>query len=344
MGAAIVSAVRAGLPVRAASEDPSVPEGREPHPREPGSEALPGRVLGTGARGVRRVAELTGVDRAIEAGAEEAIVRAAESPAVERAFARILQGPAVEEAVARAVQSPAVERAILEALDSEMVDRVWGRLLDSDEAQRLVERIAEAPEVRAAIAAQGVGLLGDLGRQLSRATRGFDDVVERVVRAVLRQPARTERTQSVGLATRAVALAVDAGILNAGFLLVSAIVAFLISALSGGTDQVSAEAIVAGGAAWLVAGSVYLLTFWSSVGQTPGMRFVRIHLEADGEPRIGRRPAVRRLYGAALCVLTLGLGFLGVLFSERRRGLHDRIAGTDVVYDEARRGARNSIR
>ena len=89
-------------------------------PRRGGLEPLPGRVLGTGARGVRRVAELTGVDRAIEAGAEEAIVRAAESPAVERAFARILEGPAVEEAVARAVQIPAVERAILEALDSEM--------------------------------------------------------------------------------------------------------------------------------------------------------------------------------------------------------------------------------
>ena len=316
-----------------------MPERREPRPRESGSEPLPGRVLGTGARGVRRVAELTGVDRAVEAGAEEAIVRAAESPAVERAFARILEGPMVEEAVARAVQSPAVERAIIEVLDSEMLDHVWDRLLDSDEAQRLIERIAEAPEVRAAITAQGVGLLGDLGRQVGRATRGFDDVVERVVRAVLRRPARTERTQSVGLATRLVALAVDVGILNAGFFVVSAIVAFVISALSGGTDQVSGQAIAVGGSAWLLAGSVYLLTFWSSVGQTPGMRFVGIHLEADGERRIGRRRAVRRLCGVALCVLTLGLGFLGVLFSDRRRGLHDRIAGTDVLYDEpGRRG------
>ena len=311
-----------------------MPERREPRPPESGPEALPGRVLGTGARGVRRVAELTGVDRAIEAGAEEAIVRAAESPAVERAFARILAGPAVEEAVTRAVQSPAVERAILEALDSEMVDHVWDRLLDSDETQRLIERIAEAPEVRAAITAQGVGLLTDLGRQVGRATRGLDDVVERVVRAVLRRPARTEPTQAVGLATRAVALAVDVGILNAGFFVVGAIVAFLISAISGGTDQVSDQAVAVGGVAWLLAGSVYLLTFWSTVGQTPGMRFVGIHLEADGEVRIGKRRAIRRLWGVVLCVLTLGLGFLGVLFSDRRRGLHDRIAGTDVLYDE----------
>ena len=310
-----------------------MPESREPPFRESGSEPLPGRVIGTGARGVRRVAELTGVDRAVEAGAEEAIVRAAESPAVERAFARILEGPLVEEAVARAVQSPAVERAILEVLDSEMVDHVWDRLLDSDETQRLIERIAEAPEVRAAITAQGMGLIEDLGRQVGRATRGLDDIVERVVRAVLRRPARTERTQAVGLATRFVALVVDVGILNAGFFVVSAIVALLISSLSSGTDQVSGQAVAVGGVTWLLAGSVYLLTFWSSVGQTPGMRFVDIHLEADGERRIGRRRAVRRLWGVALCVLTLGLGFLGVLFSERRRGLHDRIARTDVVYD-----------
>jgi uncharacterized RDD family membrane protein YckC len=283
---------------------------------------------------VRRVAELTGVNRAIETGTEEAIVRAAESPAVERAFARIMEGPAIEEAVARAVQSPAVERAVLEALDSEMVDHVWTRLLDSDEAQRLVERIAEAPEVRAAIAAQGMGLLEDLGRQVGRATRGVDDLVERVVRAVLRQQTRTERTQFVGLATRVVALAVDVGILNAGFFVVSAIVALLISAFSGGTDQVSGQAVAVGGVAWLLAGSLYLFTFWSSVGQTPGMRFVGIRLEADAKRGIGRRRAVRRLYGVALCVLTLGLGFLGVLFSDRRRGLHDRVAGTDVLYDQ----------
>ena len=328
------------LPVRHASKDPSVPERREPRPPEWGSAPLPGRVLGSGARGVRRVAELTGVDRAIQAGAEEAMVRAAESPAVERAIARILEGRAVEDAVAQAVQSPAVERAVLEALDSEMVDRIWDRLLESDEAQRLVERIAEAPEVRAAIAAQGMGLLEDLGRQVGRATRGFDDIVERVVLAVLRRPSRIERTQAVGLATRLVALAVDVGILNAAFFVVSALVALLISAFSGGTDQVSGEAIAAGGAAWLLASSVFLLTFWSSVGQTPGMRFVGIYLEADGERRIGRRAAVRRLYGVALCVLTLGFGFLGVLFSERRRGLHDRIAGTDVLYDEVGRRAR----
>jgi len=34
--------------------------------------------------------------------------------------------------------------------------------------------------------------------------------------------------------------------------------------------------------------------------------------------------------------LTLGLGFLGIVFGEQRRGWEDRFAGTDVLYDERR--------
>jgi hypothetical protein len=36
--------------------------------------------------------------------------------------------------------------------------------------------------------------------------------------------------------------------------------------------------------------------------------------------------------GTWLAAIPLGAGFLGVLFSEQRHGLQDRIAGTDVVY------------
>src|SRR5437764_5727493 len=110
------------------------PPGREP--RGPGapeparrSLPLPARLLGGGARGARRVAQVTGVERTVEAVTEEAILRAVESPAVERALARVLKGPVVEEAMQDAVSSAAVERALTDALDSELVDNVWRRLL-----------------------------------------------------------------------------------------------------------------------------------------------------------------------------------------------------------------------
>ena len=125
---------------------------------------LSARLLGAGVRGARTVGRATGIDKAVEVAAEEAIVTAVESEAVERAMVRVLEGPVVEEAVQGALESDAVKRAILEAMDSELVDEVWRRLLASEEAQQLVERIAGAPEVRAAISAQGVGLIEDIGR------------------------------------------------------------------------------------------------------------------------------------------------------------------------------------
>src|SRR5207247_10023132 len=141
----------------------------------------------------------SGVERADRAASEQAIVRAVASPAVERALVRVLQGPAVEEAMRGALDSPAVERAVIDALDSELVDTVWQRLLASDEAQKLVERIAEAPEVRAALAAQSVGLLEDIARQIRRAARRLDDAGERIARWVVRRRPRTEPTGHVGL-------------------------------------------------------------------------------------------------------------------------------------------------
>ncbi len=146
------------------------------------------------------MAAATGIDEAVERTTEEAIVRALESPAVERAIVRVLESEAAQEALERTLSSPAVERAAVKVLDSELVDDVWDHLLASDEAQRLVERIAEAPEVRAAIAAQGVGLIGDLGRQVRRITERLDAGLERLIRRLLRKPQRAEPAEHVGLA------------------------------------------------------------------------------------------------------------------------------------------------
>jgi uncharacterized RDD family membrane protein YckC len=289
-------------------------------------------MVGTGARGARRVAELSGLNRAAEVAVEEAIVRAAESPAVERALVRILEGPEFEEAVARALGRPAVERALARGLDSELFDRLWERLLASDEAQKLVERIAEAPEVRAAVTAQGVGLIEDLGRQLRRVARRLDDGLERMVRAVFRRPQREGASEQAGLVTRALAVAIDAGILNGAFIVVSGVVALTASRIFDDSGHISTEGVVLGAVGWIIAWSFYLLFFWSLSGQTPGMRFLAITLDARGSPRIGLRRSVRRLVGVALAIIPLGAGFLPILFSERRRGFQDRFADTDVVY------------
>ena len=151
------------------------------------------RVLGAGVGAARSVGKAAGIDRAVEAAAEDALVAAIESDAVERALVRVLQGPAVETAVHGALDSETVKQALVDALDSEMVDEVWRRLLASDEAQKLVERIAEAPELRAAISAQSAGLIEDVGHTIGNSTRRLDAVVERIVRKVFFRKPRTSR-------------------------------------------------------------------------------------------------------------------------------------------------------
>jgi uncharacterized RDD family membrane protein YckC len=298
-----------------------------------GNLPLSARLLGVGVQGARAVSKATGIDRAVEVAAEEAIVAAVESEAVERAMARVLQGPIVEEAVQGALESDAVKKALLEAMDSELVDEVWRRLLASEEAQQLVERIAEAPEVRAAISAQGAGLLEDIGRTIGKLARRLDDSFERISRRVFFRRRRAVASDHAGAVSRALAMLIDGVFVNLSFTAVAAIVALVESSFGNGGNGMSNLAIAVGSTAWLALGSLYLVAFWSLAGQTPGMRFVGVRLN---EPRLPLRRSIKRLLGLGLSVISFGLGFLGIVFGERRRGLADRLAGTDVVYDERR--------
>ena len=248
-------------------------------------------------------------------------------------MARVLEGPVVEEAVNGALESDAVKRALLEAMDSELVDEVWRRLLASDQAQQLVERIAEAPEVRAAISAQGAGLLEDIGRTIGRVARRLDDAVERVLRRIFFRRRRTVASEEAGAVSRTLAFLIDGAFVNLGFTAAVALVTLVDNAFGGKASGGSSFAVAVGSTTWVAMGSLYLLAFWSLAGQTPGMRFLGIRLEGERLP-LGR--GVKRLLGMALAFLTFGLGFLGIVFGQRRRGLQDRFGATEVVYDERR--------
>jgi uncharacterized RDD family membrane protein YckC len=294
------------------------------------------RLLGTGFRGARSVTRAVGIDRAVEAAAEEAMVAAVESEAVERALVRVLQGPVVEDAVHGALESETLKRALVEALDSEMVDEVWRRLLASDEAQKLVERIAEAPELRAAISAQSVGLIADVGHTIGRTTRRLDAGAERLARKALFRKPRAQPTGRAGAVTRALAIGLDAMIVNLAFSGLAAVAALIASAFTGNGGGVSGFVLALGTVAWIALGSFYLVIFWSLAGQTPGMRFFGIRLGVDDEGLRLRR-SLKRLAGLILAAIPFGLGFLGILLDERRRGWQDRMAGVDVLYERNER-------
>jgi uncharacterized RDD family membrane protein YckC len=303
------------------------PDGRRP--RSPAS-----RMLGAGARGAGRLAGATGVDRALEDAAEEAIVRALRSPAVERAIVRALsEGTAIQRGVEEALSSDEVADAVVRALDTEVADRVWMEILASPKAQMLVERIAEAPEVRAAIAQQGVGLVTDLGRRLTILTERLDDAIEQLVQRIRRRATHETETTEVGIATRGVAAVIDLALITIVLSISSGLLASVIPAISGGSNGLSVWGVVTLSLTGVIIGGAIFVAFWSLVGQTPGMRLLSIRLDVDGSREVGLRRAIRRILVVPLSILVLGLGYLNIVVSPRRRGWHDAAAGTTVVYD-----------
>ena len=91
------------------------------------------------------------------------------------------------------------------------------------------------------------------------------------------------------------------------------------------------DALAAVGWSLVVVG--YFVGFWSTVGQTPGMRLMRVRVVSEsGQAPSGWRSLIR-LVGLALAVILLFTGFLPALVDARRRALQDFLAGTTVVYD-----------
>jgi uncharacterized RDD family membrane protein YckC len=299
-------------------------DGAQPGRREQRSPAA--RLVGLGARGAGRLAEATGVDVVAEDAIEEAIVRALRSPAVERALVRVIERNAVQDAIQRALTSEEVAEAVVTALDSQLADRVWEEILASAKAQMLVERIAEAPEVRAAIAEQGVGLITDVGRRLTKITEALDDSAERLAHRLVGRSGEETETNEVGLITRGLAAAVDLGIVA---LLLALGSRLLDAVVLGGDGMAPALAVVLAA----LCEAAFFVLFWALIGQTPGMRFLSIRLSVDGSREVGLPRALVRVLAVPLALLPLGLGILWILISPTRRGWHDHLAGTTVVYD-----------
>lgn len=144
------------------------------------------------------------------------------------------------------------------------------------------------------------------------------------------EPARP-RLEYQGLVTRAIAFVIDAALVNLVAIVVAGAAALIESALS---LPDSVDTVLVAGGAWLFLlwSAAYFVTCWSSTGQTPGNRIMQIRVvrAKDGAPLRPWR-ALLRLFGLMLAALPLFLGFLPILFTERRRGLQDVIGGSVVV-------------
>lgn len=115
----------------------------------------------------------------------------------------------------------------------------------------------------------------------------------------------------------------------------SAVTAYVVAVVTGRQLHLSSDRDLASVALalWWV---VYFAGSWAVAGRTPGMALFGVRVvRPDGRP-VSTGAAVLRAVAFPLSVFLFGLGFLGILFQEQRRALHDLIAGTAVIYELGR--------
>jgi uncharacterized RDD family membrane protein YckC len=92
------------------------------------------------------------------------------------------------------------------------------------------------------------------------------------------------------------------------------------------------------GAHWILVGGAYFALCWSSAGQTLGIRLFRLRVRTTGGGTLSLVRSIVRFIGLALSIIPMFAGFIPVLFTKRRRGLADFLAGTVVLYDDGFEG------
>lgn len=152
-----------------------------------------------------------------------------------------------------------------------------------------------------------------------------------VHRELVEAQPRARPTAYPGLATRAIAFAVDAAVVNAAAVAFAAVVVLGLAVVPV-PDAVNTVAAALGAVLYGVWTVGYFVAFWSTTGQTPGGRLLRVRVvDAGGGERLRPRRALVRVVGLVLAALPLFAGFLLILVDPRRRGLQDVLARTVVV-------------
>ncbi len=271
---------------------------------------------------------------------EEAADEVLSSPEIARVIDRALAGSlpedlarslvrhrVLERIAAELAASGELERVLTAALGSPRTLELTDKVLASEETQRALGHLAASPELREAVTRQTAGLAEEVVAGVRSSAVGLDDRAEKAVR---RHP-RAEPSRHGGIATRAVALATDAAITIVLVMALTGVAALIASLVGGLRPQWLVGVLLSVG--WILVTGAYFVLFWSSAGQTPGMRLLRLRVRGPGEKNPSVARSVVRFVGLVVAIVPLFAGFIPVLFSEQRRGLPDYLARTVVLYD-----------
>ena len=142
-----------------------------------------------------------------------------------------------------------------------------------------------------------------------------------------------------GFASRFTAFAIDVGVSLGVYLLALAAISWAALVLTG-KDITWHRGDIWVIIAYAVWAFIYFAHSWAASGRTAGMALVGVRVVRDDGADVSGRRAVVRTLALPLSFLFLGLGFVGILLGDRRRALHDVIAGTAVIYSWDARAAR----
>ena len=275
---------------------------------------------------------------------EEAVDEVLSAPELTRVLDRALAGSLPEEIARSLVRhrvleriaaelatSGELERLVTRALATQQTLELTDRVLASDETQRVLRHVASSPELRDAIARQTTGLDRRGGRRRPR------------LRSAARRAGRAGRAPA--FANRAPDLRRDRDTRDR-------------ACDRRGSDHASSSC------RWW--GSLRSSRRWSGTSARSGSSapcsprarcWSRARTSSSSGAQPGRRPgcgccacassgqvtqppsigrSLVRVVGLELAIVPLFAGFIPVLFTERRRGLPDFLAGTVVLYDETR--------
>ena len=77
---------------------------------------------------------------------------------------------------------------------------------------------------------------------------------------------------------------------------------------------------------------LFFAYFWQKLGQTLGMQVWRIRIQTIAGKGINWQQSALRFAGAAISFVTLGIGYLWMLWDKDRMTWHDKMSGTRVVF------------
>ena len=255
-------------------------------------------------------------------------------PLPEAVAQSVVRHHVLERVVSEIVASPEFRAAFTAALEHERTEQLVDEVATSALLERVIRDAVSSPAVIDALTAQTTTIGGEMVASLRRATVRADATVERAPRRWFRRPERGLDEPYAGLTSRGLGLVVDALTAELVFLVIAVSIA-LVTKLTVGLGHSWWYGILAG-SGWVIVQAAYFVGFWTVAGRTPGMALMGLRLRTARDRPPGLLRSAVRLVGLWIAIAIVLIGFLPVLFDDRRRALQDFLAGTEVVYSSGK--------